>query len=189
MGTHLQNLKYRSAFNLHICFCNIDMMICHSIEEHVGSEDFTVLGCDNYPIRVIILPLMRPNWTIMTLPSQGLFQYFPEVSSLAIWHHDAIQNISALLAKPPIFCIDCWQSDVMLGKFARRRRLGSTGTSSPAESWWWTEFPGSAPRREAPRVEIPPATSATALHCCPARKPLVGWPRPISPHFAPTFCH
>ena len=124
MGTHLQNLKYCSAFNLHICFCNIDMMICHSIEEHVGSEDFTVLGCDNYPIRVIILPLMRPNWTIMTLPSQGLFQYFPEVPSLAIWHHDAIQNISALLAKPPIFCIDCWQSDVMLGKFARRGGWG-----------------------------------------------------------------
>ena len=106
-GYSPSNLKYCSAFNLHICFCNIDMMICHSIEEHVGSEDFTVLGCDNYPIRVIILPLMRPNWTIMTLPSQGLFQYFPEVSSLAIWHHDAIQNISALLAKPPIFCIDC----------------------------------------------------------------------------------
>ena len=167
MLTHLQNQKYCSAFNLHISFCNIDIMITQ------GAEDFTVLGCDNYPIRVIILSLMRPNWSIMTLPSHGLFKYFPEVPSLTIWHHGAIQNISDLLAKTPIFCIDCWQSDVMLGKFGVK----------------WHELAGGELVRDwVPRLRSEERSSAgrnSTCHCTAALPGSRWW---AGATYIPTLC-
>ena len=90
------------------------------------------------------MPSNCPIMTSLSSISQGLFKYFPEVPSLAIWHHTTSQNISDLLAKTLNFLHRLLTiTDVMLGKYVRHEvSLQKLFVEELVSSDW--EFPGSA---------------------------------------------
>ena len=92
------------------------------------------------------MPSNCPIMTSLSSISQGLFKYFPEVPSLAIWHHTTSQNISDSLAKTLNFLHRLLTiTDVMLGKYVRHEvSLQKLFVEELVSSDW--EFPGSASR-------------------------------------------
>ena len=90
------------------------------------------------------MPSNCPIMTSLSSISQGLFKYFPEVPSLAIWHHTTSQNISDSVAKTLNFLHRLLTiTDVMLGKYVRHEvSLQKLFVEELVSSDW--EFPGSA---------------------------------------------